>query len=249
MKEDVDLTVILPVFNEFDILIDSVKTIKKILDETEYKYEIIIAEDGSTDGTDKIAKELSEKNKDVTWLHSDKRLGRGRAVSNAIKKSTGTIVGFIDTDLEISPKYIPIIAKKIKNGYDIVTGRRYYQLDTESPLNWITRALLSKMYIFLTRILLNVNLNDTETGYKFFNKNKVLTILDEIEDTHWFWDTEIMVRSYYSGLKIKEVPVIFIKNWKHASKVNIIKDTVDYFIKLLKFRSKINKRYKFKIKT
>jgi len=98
MKEDVDLTVILPVFNEFDILIDSVKTIKKILDETDYKYEIIIAEDGSTDGTDKIAKGLSERHKDVIWLHSDKRLGRGRAVSNAIIKSTGTIVGFIDTN-------------------------------------------------------------------------------------------------------------------------------------------------------
>ncbi|MFQ6057173.1 MAG: glycosyltransferase [Methanosarcinales archaeon] len=232
-----DLTVILPVFNEAKILSNSVNIVRGILNK-KYKYEIIIAEDGSTDGTDKITRMLTKKYKNVVWIHSDKRLGRGKAVANAIKKSRGKIVGFIDVDLEISPKYIPSLVKEIEMGADIATGRRYYQPDIKHFLSWTTRAIASKMYVFLVRLLLGVNIKDTETGCKFFKKNKILPILDEVEDNHWFWDTEIIARSYYKKLKIKEVPVIFEKKWERTSKVNIVNDSIYFFIKLLKFKLK-----------
>ena len=95
-----DLSIILPCYNEVQILEESVRTIQRILDQTIYRYEIIIAEDASTDGTDRIAKQLANGSERIVWLHRDKRIGRGSAVAAAIKKSRGEIVGFLDADLE-----------------------------------------------------------------------------------------------------------------------------------------------------
>src|SRR5262245_53353426 len=124
----IDLSVILPVYNESQILEESVKAVDNILKQSNYRYEIIIAEDASTDGTDKIAKELSEKNSNIIWCHRDKRVGRGSAVANAIRKSRGRIVGFLDADLEAAPHYILPLAMKIDQGDDISTGVRHIYL-------------------------------------------------------------------------------------------------------------------------
>lgn len=231
----VELSIILPAYNEAEVLVESVENIRNVLDRMKSNYEIIIAEDGSTDGTDKIAKMLSQKHKNVRWLHSDKRLGRGKAVANAIKKTDALIVGYVDVDLEVSAMYIPALVQEVENGFDIVVGWRFYKFDWKS----ILRIITSKMYGFLVRLMLSVNLKDTETGYKFFDRKKILPLLDEIGSVHWFWDTEIMIRSYYKGLKIKEIPVLFIRKWERKSKVNLIKDAISYFGKLWNFRNKI----------
>ena len=238
-----DLCVVLPVHNEASILTKSVDEVRKVLDKTKLNYEIIIAEDGSTDRTYQIAKNIAKKYKNVKLIHFKRRLGRGKAVGNAFKKSKAKIVGFIDADLEVPATYIPALIQEIESGFDVVTGWRFYKFDW----NYVFRIITSKIYSYLVKLLLNVNLKDTETGYKFFNRKSILPIIDEIEAIHWFWDTEIVVRSYHKGLKIKEVPVIYIKQWESKSKVNVIQDSIDYFRQLIKFRRKIkemkNKRF------
>ena len=77
MGNTVDVSVILPCYNEAKILRPSVKTIQEFLDKTVYQYEIIIAEDASKDGTDRISKELADSNANIVWLHRDERIGRG----------------------------------------------------------------------------------------------------------------------------------------------------------------------------
>jgi glycosyltransferase AglD len=235
MAHNVDLSIILPCFNEVHVLEDSVSKLKQVLDRTNYNYEIIIAEDGSTDGTDKLAKRLAFNDKTVTWIHRPKRLGRGSGVANAIKKAKGRIVGFTDTDLSTPAEHIPSLALKIEQGADIATAQRIYKFKT----NVIFRFILSKGYSILSRTLLGTPLKDTETGCKIFNKKKILPILDLCKDNHWFWDTEIMVRSYYKGLKVVEMPTLFDRKEELGSSVNVISDTTDYFKKLLNFRKEI----------
>lgn len=89
--------------------------------------------------------------------------------------------------------------------------------------------------------LLKVNFHDTEVGFKFFNHQKILPILDEIEDSRWFWDTEIIVRSYYKWLKIKEYPALFLKSFEKKSTVKVFRDSWDCFRKLISFRKKLQK--------
>jgi hypothetical protein len=91
--------------------------------------------------------------------------------------------------------------------------------------------------------LLKVPLHDTETGCKFFRRDRILPILGTIKDGRWFWDTEVLVRPYYQGYSIAEIPTLFIPDYTHESKVNLIKDTLIHLGKLLEFRSELKRTY------
>ena len=236
-NNDIDLSVVLPCYNQAKLLKRSVIEIKKYLDLTNLNYEIILAEDGSTDNTPQIAKELSEKDESVLWLHVEDKLGRGQAVENAIRLSRGKYVGYIDVDLSTPPYYIIPAIHYIEKGYDVVNAHRIYKLRLGILLRWF----LSKGYSKISRIILGTHLKDTESGFKFFRRSSIYPILNQIQDRHWFWDTEIMVLSYLEKLKIKELPSVFIRKDEQSSTVNILSDTKTYFINLWKFRSGIKK--------
>lgn len=234
-----DVSVILPCFNEAGILEKSVLSLRGVLDRTTYEYEIIIAEDSSTDGTDKVAKELSQRFDNIVWMHRDIGRGRGSAVSEAIKKARGGIVGFVDADLETPAHYIYPMILEIERGADIATCVRVFKLNKRQLFFRMPKVLSHYCYLWLSRKLLGTNLKDTEAGFKFFNRTKILPVLDQIKNQHWFWDTEIMTRSYYKGLKIVELPTLFIPDYSRVSKVNLIKDSLDYLANLLKFRKEL----------
>lgn len=96
----------------------------------------------------------------------------------------------------------------------------------------------------MVRRILGIQLNDTETGYKFFDRRKILPVLKKTRNPGWFWDTEIMTIAYYQGLKIEEIPVLFIRRFDKQSMVNIIPDTLDYFVNLCRFRKRVKKAFK-----
>jgi len=183
-------------------------------------YEIIIAEDGSKDGTDKICSALTKKYDFVKHLHSDERLGRGRAMNRAFKASRGEILCDIDVDLATDMKHLRELVQSIRDGYDIATGSRMLpQSNVKRPFK---RGLASKGFNFLTRLMLGSKLYDHQCGFKSFNRDSLFAIMDRVKDTHWFWDTELLVRAQRAGYKIKEFPV----QWRHggATKVNLVRD-------------------------
>ena len=106
------------------------------------------------------------------------------------------------------------------------------------------RFVLHKGYAYLVRKLLKLGLKDTETGCKFFDRERILPLLKDIKDNYWFWDTEIMARAYYNGLKIREIPFYYERKWDKSSSVNIIRDSILYIIKLLRFRKELKRVYK-----
>jgi glycosyltransferase involved in cell wall biosynthesis len=234
-KKKIDLTLVVPCLNEVKIIEDSISEIKKILDKNHIIYEIIFVDDGSTDGTREIIMKISKENKNFRYILHNKNEGRGKSVTDGIKEARGGIVGFIDIDLEIPAEYIIPLALGIKNGMDITTAQRIYKLKTTSLLRYI----LHEGYACLVKLLLKTKLRDTETGCKFFSKSRILPIIVETKDKHWFWDTEVMVRSYYKGLKIKEIPAFYERRNNVKSTVNIFKDTIYYFVRLLKFRREL----------
>ena len=123
----------------------------------------------------------------------------------------------------------------IRAGYDVATAKRNYTFRIRS----IDRYLLSKGYSRLVKWVLGFPLQDTETGFKFFNRAKILPVLEKTHDQKWFWDTEIMVRSYLAGLKIIEIPTLFIRRFDKQSTVNPLRDSVEYLVKLFRFKKQI----------
>lgn len=230
-----DFSLILPCYNEGSTFEGSVNKIVNSL--KGYKYEIIFVEDKSLDDTRIKVEKLVKKLKGVKAIYHKKNMGRGKSVSDGILASSANVCGYIDVDCEISPRYIPLFIKEVRLGSDLVVGERFYEKGVKS----IGRVVASKVYSSLVRILLKLPVKDTESGYKFFNKHETVKVLKKARDYKWFWDTEICARAHYAGLNISQIPVLFVRRPEKKSTVKLIPDSIEYFLKLMSFRSQLSK--------
>lgn len=238
MSVALDLTLVLPCYNEHPVFTNSVQEIFKTLDLTTFAYEIIFVDDGSRDDTRALIDALlaQRPDKNLTRIFHAQNQGRGGTVADGIRAARGDVVGYIDIDLEVHARYIPSLAQAIREGADIAIGQRNYLFQPRSLDRWI----LSKGYHQLAKRMLGMNIFwDTESGYKFFKRARILPLLDEIEDQRWFWDTEVMVRAALRGYTIVEIPVLFLRNYGKQSSVNALRDTLDYLKRLRAFRATV----------
>lgn len=236
------VSVVLPAYNEAKRLRKTVERVEEQLITLGYDYEIVIAEDGSTDGTDAIAREIAEKNPRVKHLHSDERLGRGRALMNAFRICEGEVVVYMDIDLSTDLRHLGELISAVLEGYDVVTGSRLIKgSEVRRPLK---RDVASRAYNLLVRILLRSRIHDHQCGFKAFRKSAILKISELVKDTHWFWDTEVLVLAQRLGFRVKEIPV----RWEHGgeTKVRFGKDVVYMFSQILRvFLEDVSKSRKF----
>ena len=226
------VSVVLPAYNEANRLEVAVAKISQTLKEDEYPYEIIIAEDGSTDGTAEKAEELAQKYSYVKHIHREKRLGRGAALNNAFRQANGEVFVYMDLDLSTDLKSLkPLVDAIIIEGYDFSTGSR--MLPESTVERSLRRSIISRSYNFLVRQMLGSKVRDHQCGFKAFRRDAVLSLLGKVEATHWFWDTEILVRAQRHGFKVKEIPV----KWTSSSrdtKVNLAEDSWNMFWQVTK---------------
>jgi hypothetical protein len=199
-------SLILPVYNEAKTLENCVKRVRETFEKNGVNYEIIIAEDGSTDGTDRIAVSLVKKYKNITYVHHDKKLGRGKAFSMASKLARGDSVGFIDVDLATKVDFLKDLVKYSKK-YDVVTGSRYIAgaKQKRPPL----REFVSKVYNWLIRVLVGVKIYDTQCGFKAFSKRFIRKEINKVKESTWAWDAAILVHAIKKGYSFKEFPVVW----------------------------------------
>lgn len=233
------MSLILPLYNEGPTLEQSLKTIYQSLQKVRRPWEVILIEDKSTDNTLTTIKKLLPSLKNTKLICHKKNQGRGKTVSDGIKVAKGLYCGFLDIDLEVSSEYIPLFIQELEKGFDLVVGKRFY----EKNLKAITRVLTSVGYKIIVQSLLNLPVDDTEAGYKFFNRKSILPILSRLQNKGWFWDTEICARAYWAGLKLSQVPVLFIRRPEKESTVRLIPDTWDYLKNIYNFRNQIPKEF------
>jgi glycosyltransferase involved in cell wall biosynthesis len=229
-QTQVMVSVVLPAYNEVEYLTPAVEKTMEALNQFTQSYEIIIAEDGSTDGTAERSEELIKKYPSVRHIHREARLGRGTALNNAFTQSQGQVLVYMDLDLATDLKYLrPLIEAISVEGYDFATGSR--MMPNSKASRTFSRGFSSKTYNFLVRHMLGSKLYDHQCGFKGFKREPLLGLLSEVEATHWFWDTEIMVRAHKHGYKIKEIPV----EWKSGkdTKVNLAKDSWSMFWQIM----------------
>lgn len=230
----VDVTVVLACYNEGPVLAENVAAIVDVLDQCRWRYELLFVDDCSRDGTPALIRTLVERfgDRQVRAEFHDRNHGRGATVTEGMRAGRGAIVGFLDVDLEVHARYIPSCVRAIELGADVATAHRTYKFRWHS----LDRYLLSRGYIQLVRSMLGVAINDTETGFKFFRKERILPVFLETVDRHWFWDTEVMVRAALRGLRIDEIPVLFVRRADKQSTVRPLSDSIEYFRRLWEFR-------------
>ncbi|MEK9143919.1 MAG: glycosyltransferase [Patescibacteria group bacterium] len=227
-----DVSLIIACYNEENLLRESVARITSVLNDSVFSYELIFVDDKGSDGTREVIASLVKKNKNFRAVYHSVNQGRGKTVRDGIAVAKGKVVGFVDIDLEVSPVYISEFVRMILGGKaDVVTGLRVYREGVIS----IHRSILSRGYSWLVRSVLGIPLQDTETGYKFFNRKKIFPVIKKTKNNGWFWDTEVMTYAHYLGLSIKEVPVLFVRRFDKTSSVRLVHDTFQYIKNLVGF--------------
>lgn len=236
---DPKLSVVLACYNEEEILEASFLELRNTLGFLNRSFEIVIVDDVSRDRTRQLIERIVSANRDldVRVILHEQNQGRGATVTAGFRAARGEIAGYLDIDLEVHCRYIPSLLQAIESGADVATVRRIYAFQ----LRYIDRYFMSRGYSFLVRRLLGTRLHDTETGFKFFRRERLLKVIDAIEDPRWFWDTEFMIRAERSGLRIDEIPGAYVRREDKTSTVSGLRDSIDYFARLLRFRASLGR--------
>lgn len=204
------IVLVIPAHNEARFLGKAVDVARQYLSALTEHWVIVVAEDGSTDETPTILSNLSSKDRRVIYLHSDERLGRGFALNRAMSvfEGDGDVFCYIDADLATDMEALSTLIKKVEVGFDLVTGSRYMRgSKVTRPL---LRMLVSRVYNILIRLMFHDSVNDYQCGFKAFSRRLAREVVLTCTDTHWFWDTEVIIRSKVRGFKVIEVPI----KWK-----------------------------------
>ncbi|WP_207590791.1 flippase-like domain-containing protein [Halomontanus rarus] len=224
-SRSVAVSVVLPAYNEAGTIQHAVEATLETLASflPDGRFEVIVAEDGCNDRTPEIASELAADDERIRHVHSDERLGRGGALEYAFRAADGETLVYFDTDLATDMRHLEELVEAVHSGeYDIATGsRRMHGRKVDRPAS---RDIPSTGFNRLVRLCLRSELHDHQCGFKAFDREALFSILEDVEDAHWFWDTEVLVRAQRAGYRIKEFPV----DWtpREDTKVDLIRDVV-----------------------
>jgi glycosyltransferase involved in cell wall biosynthesis len=216
---NVCVDVVIPVLNEAHVLETSTLKLRSFLrDNAKFKWQIVIVDNGSTDGTLDVAQNLAAKFGDVKWMHLNVK-GRGRALRETWHRSTADIVAYMDVDLSTELAALPkLIDAIVREGYDIAVGSRLAK--GSNTKRCLKREVTSKIYNIILRFVLSVRFSDAQCGFKAVTRDVVVRLVPQIRDQSWFFDTELLVLAEKQKYRIKDVPVRWIED--DDSRVKIV---------------------------
>ncbi len=184
-------------------------------------FEVVIAEDGCTDETPEIAALLARDHDRIRHFHGESRAGRGAALSRVFETVESDVVGYIDTDLATNMRHLEELVESVRVGpYDVATGSRL--LPDSQANRSLKRGTASRVYNRLVRTCLSSSVHDHQCGFKAFDRTALDALLPVVEDRHWFWDTELLIRAQRMGYRIHEFPVVW--NPGRDTTVDLLRD-------------------------
>ncbi len=174
-----DLSIVIPLFNEKDSLSELVGWIEKVVGENGWSHEIIMVDDGSTDGSWDRIEELSKSNPAIRGISFRRNYGKSAALYCGFKEAEGKVVVTMDADLQDSPEEIPEMYRMItEDDYDVVSGWKQHRQD-----NKLTKNLPSKLYNATARRITGIRLHDMNCGLKAY-KNEVVKNIEVYGEMH-----------------------------------------------------------------
>src|SRR5215216_2461946 len=215
-----DVEVVVPVYNEEQALAASIERLHAFLsEEFPLSWQIVIADNASSDGTLDVARRLSDELDGVQVMHLREK-GRGRALRAAWLASPARVVCYMDVDLSTDLRaLLPLVAPLISGHSDLAIGTRLARSArvTRGP----KREFISRSYNLLLRTFLRVHFSDAQCGFKAVRTDVAKRLLQSVADDGWFFDTELLVLAERDGLRIHEVPVDWVDD--ADSRVDILR--------------------------
>jgi glycosyltransferase involved in cell wall biosynthesis len=220
------LDVVIPVYNEERDLAPNITKLRDFLVQScPYRWRIVIANNASTDRTLEIAKALAEQYPgEVTYIHLEEK-GRGRALKQAWLASTADVVCYMDVDLSTNLRHLmPLVEPIFAGQYHIAIGSRL--MPGARVTRQLKREVISRAYNLIIKLMFpRRRFSDAQCGFKALSRQAVQDLVPYIQDNHWFFDSELLLRAEQCGYKIWEVPVEWIEDLD--SRVKIIPTAIE----------------------
>jgi dolichyl-phosphate beta-glucosyltransferase len=235
MNPPPDLSIIIPAYNEELRLKKSLERIRNYLAERPFTAEIIVVNDGSSDGTTRVVNEFREQLPNLREILNKSNRGKGFSVRRGMLEATGDVILFTDADLsapiEEADKLLAALREKDCDGAigSRAVNRKMIEVH-ESGFRELAGILFNRM----VRLIIGVDFADTQCGFKAFRRNRARIIFEQQLTSGFGFDPEILFLARRHGLRVVEIPV----RWAHdpATKVHMFSDSVAMFLDLLVIR-------------
>lgn len=219
----------MPVFNEKDTIGEILRRVERV----RLAQEIVVVDDGSTDGTRKVLKQLARRHPRLRLILHERNRGKGAAVRTGIAAARGDLILIQDADLEYDPRDYPALLAPLQEGKaDVVFGSRFLGGARRPTMFW--HMVANKLLTLLTNILYNSILSDMETGYKVFRREVIRSI--PLRARRFEFEPEITAKLLKRRVRIFEVPISFNpREYSEGKKIGL-GDAFEAVWALIKYR-------------
>jgi glycosyltransferase involved in cell wall biosynthesis len=198
------VSVVIPVYNQARTISASLARIKKVLESTGLSFELVVVNDGSLDGTLEVLRKEHNLDPRVRVLSYNRNRGKGYAVKTGVVRTRGELVMFTDGDLDVSPHMIGEYIKQLEDCDLVIASKRHPLSKYNAPAS---RKFLSRAFNFIVRILTGISLKDTQSGLKAGNGAALRAIFKLMLVKRFAFDVELLTIASLLDMQIKEMPV------------------------------------------
>ncbi|HLJ22711.1 MAG TPA: dolichyl-phosphate beta-glucosyltransferase [Candidatus Acidoferrales bacterium] len=230
-----DLSIVIPAYNEERRLPQTLDSIFTYLRGRPYRAEVIVVDDGSSDGTAELVNAAREKYPGLRLLSNDGNRGKGFSVRHGMLDARGEIALFSDADLSTPiDETGKLLASIQEQGYDAAIGSRAVDRSLIQVHQSMLREQAGIFFNRMVRWIMGIQFSDTQCGFKAFRRERTRIIFEQQRIERFGFDPEILFLAQRNGLRVAEVPV----RWSHdaATKVNVATDGIRMFLELLLIR-------------
>jgi dolichyl-phosphate beta-glucosyltransferase len=233
-----DLSMVIPAFNEAERISDSLTRIFRYLDSAGISAEVLVVDDGSTDGTAERVAEFKEGDR-LRFIRLEENQGKGAAVRAGVLEASGDYILMSDADLSTPIQELEKLLPHVKGEYDIAVGSRQIEGAELVKRQGLFRQAAGLVFGALTRLVVNTGVIDTQCGFKCFRAQAAKRIFKSNRIRGYCFDIEVLAKARLWGMRVIEVPV----RWedKAGSKVNMIKDLPGVIKEILAIRRNISR--------
>lgn len=234
--ENYRLSIIIPAYNEGKRIPLFLRELIEFSLKNLSNFEILIVNDGSTDNTKKVTRNIIKNYENIKIISYKENKGKGHAVLQGVINATGDFILFIDADGSTPPNEILNMFNLFKKyKFDVIIGSRRLDKSNIIYSQPFVRRFISHVFNFYSNFLFRLNIKDLLCGFKGFERNVAIQIFKDLKSYRWEFDVEILYRIKREGFKIFQLPI----KWKHkeGSKIKPF-DPILIFLNILKLRLK-----------
>jgi dolichyl-phosphate beta-glucosyltransferase len=228
------LSVVVPCYNEELRLPRTIEQIERYLGSRGDRYELILVDDGSADGTRRAMEEAAARNKSIRIVALPVNRGKGRALAEGVRVSRGDYVLVTDADLSTPIEELPKLEAALAAGAGVAIGSRAIKGSRVELSQPIYRVLMGKAFNIIVQLVLLPGIWDTQCGFKLFRGDIARDVFEGLTTDGFGYDPEVLYLAKKKGVRIAEVPVV----WRNSAptKVNAIRSSLDMFRHVLRIR-------------